>query len=48
MSIFGPAYVGAMSPRQPRPRWSSNDRVDIKPAKLALIRDGKTPMFEEG
>ena len=48
ISIFGLGYVGAVSLACLARDGHSVIGVDIDPAKLELIRDGKTPVVEEG
>jgi len=48
ISIFGLGYVGAVSLACLAREGHRVVGVDIDPAKLALIRDGKTPVVEEG
>lgn len=48
ISIFGLGYVGAVSLACLTRDGHRVIGVDIEPAKLALIRDGKTPVVEEG
>jgi len=48
ISIFGLGYVGAVSVACLARDGHEVVGVDIDPAKLALIRDGKTPVVEEG
>ncbi len=48
VSIFGLGYVGAVSLACLAREGHRVIGVDIDPAKLALIRDGRTPVVEEG
>jgi GDP-mannose 6-dehydrogenase len=48
ISIFGLGYVGAVSLACLARDGHKVIGVDIEPAKLALIREGKTPVVEEG
>ena len=48
ISIFGLGYVGAVSLACLARDGHSVIGVDIDPAKLELIRAGKTPVVEEG
>jgi len=48
ISIFGLGYVGAVSLACLARDGHRVIGVDIEPAKLALIREGKTPVVEEG
>jgi GDP-mannose 6-dehydrogenase len=48
ISIFGLGYVGAVSLACLARDGHAVTGVDIDEAKLALIRDGKTPVVEEG
>lgn len=48
ISIFGLGYVGAVSLACLARDGHHVIGVDIEPAKLALIREGKTPVVEEG
>lgn len=48
ISIFGLGYVGAVSLACLARDGHSVVGVDIEPTKLALIREGKTPVVEEG
>src|SRR5258706_4402551 len=48
ISIFGLGYVGAVSLACLARDGHSVIGVDIDKAKLELIRDGKTPVVEEG
>lgn len=48
VSIFGLGYVGAVSLACLARDGHRVIGVDIEPAKLALIREGKTPVVEEG
>src|SRR5258705_5716314 len=48
ISIFGLGYVGAVSLACLARDGHSVIGVDIDKAKLDLIRDGKTPVVEEG
>ena len=48
ISIFGLGYVGAVSLACLTRDGHRVIGVDIEPAKLALIREGKTPVVEEG
>ena len=48
ISIFGLGYVGAVSLACLARDGHYVVGVDIEPAKLAMIRDGKTPVVEEG
>lgn len=48
ISIFGLGYVGAVSLACLARDGHTVIGVDIEPAKLALIREGKTPVVEEG
>jgi GDP-mannose 6-dehydrogenase len=48
ISIFGLGYVGAVSLACLARDGHEVVGVDIDPAKLALIREGKTPVVEEG
>ena len=48
VSIFGLGYVGAVSLACLARDGHSVIGVDIDPAKLELIRAGKTPVVEEG
>lgn len=48
ISIFGLGYVGAVSLACLARDGHQVVGVDIDPAKLALIRDGNTPVVEEG
>lgn len=48
ISIFGLGYVGAVSLACLARDGHSVIGVDIEPTKLALIREGKTPVVEEG
>jgi len=48
ISIFGLGYVGTVSLACLAREGHRVVGVDIDPAKLALIRDGKTPVVEEG
>lgn len=48
ISIFGLGYVGAVSLACLARDGHKVIGVDVEPAKLALIRDGKTPVVEEG
>jgi GDP-mannose 6-dehydrogenase len=48
ISIFGLGYVGAVSLACLARDGHKVIGVDVEPAKLALIRDGKTPVLEEG
>ena len=48
ISIFGLGYVGAVSLACLARDGHTVVGVDIEPTKLALIREGKTPVVEEG
>lgn len=48
LSIFGLGYVGAVSLACLARDGHNVIGVDIEPAKLSLIREGKTPVVEEG
>src|SRR5919198_263820 len=48
ISIFGLGYVGAVSLACLARDGHDVIGVDIEPAKLDLIRDGRTPVVEEG
>ncbi len=48
ISIFGLGYVGAVSLACLAREGHNVVGVDVDPAKLQLIRDGKTPVVEEG
>jgi GDP-mannose 6-dehydrogenase len=48
ISIFGLGYVGAVSLACLAREGHRVVGVDVDPAKLAFIRDGKTPVVEEG
>ena len=48
ISIFGLGYVGAVSLACLARDGHEVIGVDVDPAKLDLIRDGKTPVVEEG
>src|SRR5512141_1426275 len=48
ISIFGLGYVGAVSLACLARDGHRVIGVDIEPAKLALIRQGRTPVVEEG
>jgi GDP-mannose 6-dehydrogenase len=48
ISIFGLGYVGAVSLACLAREGHQVTGVDVDPAKLQLIRDGKTPVVEEG
>jgi GDP-mannose 6-dehydrogenase len=48
VSIFGLGYVGAVSLACLAREGHNVIGVDVDPAKLQLIRDGKTPVVEEG
>jgi GDP-mannose 6-dehydrogenase len=48
ISIFGLGYVGAVSLACLARDGHTIVGVDVEPSKLALIREGKTPVVEEG